>query len=179
MFSAVTLLPEKDVGFVFMINGDAAEARAVLTQLLTKHFTRPDDRRTLTDYVQEIKDESVASTAPRAPDVSQRRASQPAELADYLGVYEDPWFGRVDVCATAGGVSFRAHKSPLLSGTVVVSLNRTLVDWRDDSVDAEAWLNFQPQTSGAPTLTMTKVDPDADFSFDFEDLAFTRVGACP
>jgi hypothetical protein len=149
----------------------------VLTQLLTKHFTRPDDRRTLADYVQEIKGEAVASTAPRAPDVSVRRPSQPGELVDYLGTYEDPWFGRVEVCAVSDEVSFRSHKSPRLAGRVVVSLNRTLVDWSDDSVDAEAWLNFQ-QASGAPTLTMTKVDPDADFSFDFEDLAFTRVGEC-
>ncbi len=28
-------------------------------------------------------------------------------------------------------------------------------------------------------LRLTKVDPDADFSSDFEDLAFTRVRACP
>jgi CubicO group peptidase (beta-lactamase class C family) len=179
MFSAVTLLPEKNVGFVFMINGDAGEARAVLTQLLTKHFTNPADRRTFKDYVAEIAAESTNDEKPKAPDVSDRRPVQAAELASSLGIYEDPWFGRADVCAVAGRVDFRSHKSPLLAGTVVVSNGKQLVDWRDDSVDAESWLTFGTSSSGEPTLTMMKVDPGADFSFDFEDLHFTRVAACP
>ncbi len=28
------------------------------------------------------------------------------------------------------------------------------------------------------TLAMTRVDPGADFSFDFDDLAFERVAPC-
>jgi CubicO group peptidase (beta-lactamase class C family) len=178
MFSAVTLLPEQNVGFVFMINGDAGEARAVLTQLLTKRFTDPADRRTLEDYLEDIAMESQHDTKPKAPDVSVRRPAQMPELPAYLGVYEDPWFGRIDVCGAAGNIVFRSHKSQLLTGTVVVANGKTLVDWRDDSVDAEAWLTFEATPSGS-TLTMAKVDPDADFSFDFEDLHFTRVAACP
>jgi CubicO group peptidase (beta-lactamase class C family) len=174
MFSAVTLLPEKRVGFVFMINGDAAEARAVLTQLLTKRFTDPADRRTLRDYVEDIEAEAHSDPTPRAPDVRMRRPATARELSASLGVYEDPWFGRVDVCASGERVEFRSHKSTLLAGTVVIATGRALVDWYDDSVDAESWLMFE-----ADRLTMAKVDPDADFSFDFEDLHFARVAACP
>jgi hypothetical protein len=54
---------------------------------------------------------------------------------------------------------------------------RYLVDWDDDSVDAEAWLDFR-SSDGRPLLTMAKVDPQADFSFDYEDLAFTRERNC-
>jgi hypothetical protein len=54
---------------------------------------------------------------------------------------------------------------------------RYLVDWDDDSVDAEAWLDFG-NDGDASRLTMTKVDPQADFSFDYEDLSFTRAGTC-
>jgi hypothetical protein len=163
-----------------MINGDAGEARSVLTQLLTKHFTQPTDRRTLNDYVQEIAAESSDATQSKAPDVSERRPAQVAELRAYLGTYEDPWFGRLDVCASAGErIAFRSHKSPLLAGTIVVSQGKPLVDWSDDSVDAESWLTFESAHNGEPRLTMSKVDPEADFSFDFEDLHFTRVAPCP
>lgn len=178
MFSAVTLLPEKHVGFVFMINGDAGEARTVLTQLLTKHFTDPADRRTVRDYVAELAAERTADTSSKAPDVSVRRPATVAELTHVLGEYQDPWFGRVRICRDDDRVQFHSLKSPLLAGTVVVSRDKTLVDWTDKSVDAESWLTFDT-SSGEPTLTMMKVDPDADFSFDFEDLQFTRVGGCP
>jgi hypothetical protein len=48
---------------------------------------------------------------------------------------------------------------------------RLLVDWRDDTIDAEAWLKFAPGSKADEiTLTLAKVDPDADFSHDYEDL---------
>jgi hypothetical protein len=50
-----------------------------------------------------------------------------------------------------------------------------LVHW--DHGDAEAWLRFPAHAGG--TLHMAKVDPDADFSYDYEDLAFVRIGDCP
>ena len=53
-----------------------------------------------------------------------------------------------------------------------------LVDWDDPSVDAEAWLHFANGET-EPALRMSKVDPQADFSYDYEDLAFTRVRGCP
>ena len=49
-----------------------------------------------------------------------------------------------------------------------------LVDWDGDAV-SEAWLRFGPGNG----LTMAKLDPDGDFSDDFEDLDFHRVGDCP
>ena len=56
---------------------------------------------------------------------------------------------------------------------------RWLVDWDDVSVDAEAWLDFvSAAQSDATSLRMSKVDPEADFSYDFEDLAFVRTAAC-
>ena len=45
MYSAVTLLPEKKSGFVFMINGEGSEARIVLNEVLVKLFTAPGERR--------------------------------------------------------------------------------------------------------------------------------------
>lgn len=96
----------------------------------------------------------------------------------WLGVYRDPWFGEVALCASQERVRFASRKSPMLAGVVQRVGERWLVDWDDDSVDTEAWLEFAG-TDGAVSLTMAKVDPEADFSYDYEDLAFKRTGACP
>ena len=45
MYSAVTLLPQKGVGFVILINTDADDARTVLNQVLVKQFTAPRQQR--------------------------------------------------------------------------------------------------------------------------------------
>jgi hypothetical protein len=66
----------------------------------------------------------------------------------------------------------------MLTGTVMQVGERWLVDWDEDSVDAEPWLHFAAETGNAATLALSHVDPDADFSYDYADLAFTRTQAC-
>ncbi|HET9445922.1 MAG TPA: serine hydrolase [Steroidobacteraceae bacterium] len=179
MYSAVTLLPEKDTGFVFMINGEGSEARVVLNQILVKLFTAPGERRRVVDYAAELaRERQQQPQEPTAPALARSRAV-PGTFAKQLGIYQDPWFGEVAVCERDGAIEFAARKSPRLTGAVMQAGERLLVDWRDDSIDAEAWLDFSSPASGSPmALRMSKVDPEADFSYDYEDLAFTRVGDC-
>jgi CubicO group peptidase (beta-lactamase class C family) len=181
MYSAVVLLPEKNAGFVILINGDADEARTVLTQVLVKQFTAPGEKHTVAEYAGLLAKERQDAEAKDDPVVAarDRRAITVSELDGRLGRYRDPWFGEVAICAQGQGVRFVAAKSPKFTGQVMRANGRLLVDWDDADVDAEAWLNFASAAPAAPvTLTMSKVDPDADFSYDYEDLAFTRVGNC-
>jgi CubicO group peptidase (beta-lactamase class C family) len=182
MYSAVTLLPEKRVGFVMMTNGEGSTARTVLMQTLVKHFTRPESKRTVAYYADWLtRNEALATPAATTPVAAPetRVAATRDDLETSLGIYRDPWFGDVSICASDDSVRFAAAKSPMLTGAVMRVEKRLLVDWDDASVDAEAWLTFAtPDEDDAQTLTMAKVDPEADFSFDFEDLAFTRVGDC-
>jgi CubicO group peptidase (beta-lactamase class C family) len=180
MYSAVTLLPENDVGFVFMINGEAGEARTVLNHALAKHFTAPGDARTVGDYAADLARERAAQpAAAKAPDVSVRNPATAAMLGGRLGVYRDRWFGEALLCDHGGQVRFRSQKSPKLTGAIMRVGDRLLVDWSDEEIDAEAWLDFSGGgAEGSTTLRLRKVDPEADFSYDYEDLAFTRTGPC-
>ncbi|WP_255516297.1 serine hydrolase domain-containing protein [Luteimonas suaedae] len=185
MYSAVTLLPELGVGFVVLMNGGGSDARSALVQALSKRFTAPEATgRTVDDYADAIAAEAAADRkdgSTSAPDTSSRQAADIDSMTPWLGVYRDPWFGEASVCRRGDVVRFAAARSPMLSGTVMRVGERRLVDWDEVSVDAEAWLAFaDADTADAPpTLTMSKVDPQADFSYDYEDLAFVRVGDCP
>lgn len=178
MYSAVNLFPEKNVGFVFMINGDGSDARAVLNSALAKYFTMRDKARPASWYAQALDAERAKEPSQdKAPDTSMRTAVQAGNLAGKLGIYRDPWFGEVSICMQAGSVVFASARSPRLTGQVMQVGERLLVDWNEVSIDAEPWLHFSP---GQPAmLQLTKVDPDADFSYDYEDLAFTRQRDCP
>lgn len=177
MYSLVTLLPERNSGFVVLINGDAGDARSVFDQMLTQHFTAPASKRGVNWYADAIAAEVQAPAASRAADTSKRKPVTPKELRDRLGIYRDPWFGEVGICARGDAVEFAARKSPLLKGKIVKVGPRLLVDWDAEEVDTEAWIDFAGSEQAA-TFVMSKVDPDADFSYDFEDLAFARIGDC-
>jgi CubicO group peptidase (beta-lactamase class C family) len=177
MYSLVTLLPDQRSGFVVLINGDAGDARSVFDQLLTQHYTAADSSRDAAWFMDAIAREAQAPARNRAPDTSARKSVESAELIAYLGVYRDPWFGEVRVCGRDRDVQFAARKSPLLTGKIVRVGPRLLVDWDAEEVDTEAWVDFSGSGATA-TFVMSKVDPDADFSYDYEDLAFARIGDC-
>jgi CubicO group peptidase (beta-lactamase class C family) len=180
MFSAVTLLPEKGVGFVFLINGDGGEARTVLNEVLVKQFTAPQRALPVAHYADELARERAGQPRARAvPDVSARKPATLSIVQPSLGIYLDPWFGEASICERDGRLTFAAAKSPLLTGEIMDVGGRLLVDWFEESVDAEAWLEFRAASAGQPaSLALSKVDPEADFSYDYEDLLFSWVRDC-
>ncbi|HUH90082.1 MAG TPA: DUF3471 domain-containing protein, partial [Lysobacter sp.] len=173
------LLPERRSGFVVLINGSGDAARTVLNQVLVEHFTSPDRDSSVTRYADELARASPTPAAIPMPEAAARKPASVDDLARWLGRWRDPWFGEVSVCGQSGVVRFSAAKSPMLTGVVMRADDRYLVDWDADQVDAEAWLFFAGGEGGeAKNLTMAKVDPDADFSYDYEDLSFARIGEC-
>ena len=177
MYSVMMLLPDRRSGFVILINGEGSQARTVGTEAVLKSLTTPGDTRRIADYAADLARDAAAPTRSRAPDTSARVAVKPGAMRDRLGVWRDPWFGEVAICARDARVRFVAAKSPQLAGTVMQVGERALVDWDSDAADVEAWLDFG-SGERAGTLAMAKVDPDGDFSSDYEDLAFTRVRDC-
>jgi len=180
MYSAVTLLPERNSGFVVLINGEADEARTVINQALVKQFTAPGSDATIAHYAARMAAERAGPSA--APTLTMPAAPRAAvtarDLAPWTGVYRDPWFGDARICPRGDDVRFEAAKSPRLSGRILRRGQRLLVDWDDPAVDAEAWLDFAVAPDGGVNLRMAKVDQDADFSYDYEDLAFARIRRC-
>ena len=182
MYSAVVLLPEKSTGFVFMTNGNADDARTVLTQVLVKHFTAMDASvHTVAHYAGLLEKERVQPVSQDDGQAMPQPASVPVRAADIgalAGRYRDPWFGDVEICPDGDGVRFTAMKSPKLTGELFRAGQRMMVQWEAVDVDTDAWLDFQARAGAPVALTMAKTDPEADFSSDFEDLSFVRVGDC-
>ena len=176
MYSVMTLLPDQGSGFVVLTNGPGSEARTALNEVLLKQFTAPGQARTVEWYAR-ILDEPVTAEQ-SAPDTSTRLPVMPERMRLQTGIWRDPWFGEVSICAEEDRVRFSAAKSPRLKGMIMQVDDRYLVDWDDDSVDAEAWIDFVSNSDGSGLLRMEKVDPQADFSFDYQDLSFTRVRDC-
>lgn len=178
MYSSLTLLPEKNVGIVILINADADDARTVLGQALVKLFTQPGAAPGVAFYADALRAEQAKAQADAPiPDTRDRQPENPAQIADALGVYRDPWFGDVAICGEGDAVVFRSAKSPKMVGDVMRSGNRMLVQWRGPDVDQEPWLAFETSSDGT-RARMARIDPDGDFSSDYQDLALVRVGPC-
>jgi len=182
MYSMMMLLPDRQSGFVFMINGEGSTARTVLGEVLLKMFTQPDDERGFDDFADAMERPAgpapaAAQPKPAVPDASKRVPVTVAQMEQWLGTWRDPWFGEVRICPVGEGVEWRSAKSPKMHGMIGDLDGRYLLHWDDIAVDIDAWLDFAG-SGDAKTLRMAKLDPDGDFSSDYEDLAFVRVGGC-
>ena len=180
MYSMMLLVPDRKSGFVFMINGDGDRARTVLGEVLLKLFTAPGKSLGVAGYANEL--EKPASTQagagkPKLPDIAARKPVKAAQVRDWLGTWRDPWFGEVRLCAVGDGVEWRSLKSPKMHGRVSALDGRYLLHWDDPGVDLDAWVEFSGE-GAKRRMRMSKVDPDGDFSSDYEDLDFARTGDC-
>ncbi|MCW4456022.1 serine hydrolase [Flavobacterium sp. MXW15] len=180
MYSSLALLPDRGTGVVILINGEGEDARSALMQALLKRYTAPDPALDVHHYAELIERERAQrrDDGHRTPDTSARVAATPAAMRAWSGIYRDPWFGDVAICPRGAAVGFVSRKSPRMQGRVMQLGARRLVQWDQLGEDAEAWLAFSVEDEG-PVLRMDPIDPDIDFSYDYQDLHFIRVADCP
>lgn len=172
--AALVLLPYQQSGFVVLLNAGSDDALAVLQEVMLKQLVTAGQQHPVAWYAEYLKREQQAEKKP-VPDTSARQPATPAELQANFGVWQDPWFGKVLICTRGNSVYFTSQMSPLLTGQIMRVGKRYLVQW--DHGDPDAWLDFPGHDGGA--LHMALVDPNADASSDFGDLALTRTGGCP
>ena len=92
-------------------------------------------------------------------------------------MYNDKWFGDVNITSKNGKLWFASVKSPRLNGYVTpYKANTFIVKWTDRSFDADAYIMLNMDRNGkASGFTMESISPLTDFSFDFQDLDMKRV----
>ena len=179
MYSSLALLPDRRVGVVMLINGEGEDARTALMQAMLKRFTAPGDTRRAMDYLAELRADQArrAATGHSRPSTDGAQETNRTDLPRWQGRYRDPWLGPASLCPAAGGLRFSVDKSPRLQAQVLQLEGQWLLRWDTLGDDAQAWL--QPGAGPVSTLALRAIDPDIDFSYDFQDLQFTRTGDCP
>lgn len=179
MYSSLALLPDRRIGVVMLINGEGEDARTALMQATLKHYTAPDDPRDAATYLDELAAERAARHASGkvAPSTAAASLAQVAALPRWQGRYRDPWLGDASLCPGKDGLRFSVERSPRLQARVMQLDGRWLLRWDTLGSDAEAWL--QPIDGAPVALELRAIDPEIDFSYDFQDLHFSRTGDCP
>jgi hypothetical protein len=97
--------------------------------------------------------------------------------ADYLGIYEDKWFGKVEVFEKGQQLWFKSYRSPKLNGPMAFyNANSFAIKWEYQDMNCDALAIFALDENGkAQSIKMKGISPNIDFSFDFQDLDLQRV----
>jgi len=173
--AAVVLMPEKNVGFFIAANSEEGElVRGLMFELLDHYLGLPkgDWPEKLHTYKTDKLNEAVKTL--------QKETAQPAKvgpslpLERYAGEYNDPWYGTIKI-------HLDNNRNLVIDFPHSFGLNAALDHWQYDTFRTRfADKNFEPAyvtfnldaAGNIEQITMKAVSPDADFSWDYQDLLF-------
>jgi CubicO group peptidase (beta-lactamase class C family) len=177
----VTLIPELKLGVIVFTNQQSGAAFTAITNTIKDSYygIKGKDRvKQYHDRVVQRETEAKEITDKIWADINaeQQKNKSNTDFSLYEGTYTDPWFGDVVISIKNGKPWFDSKNSPRLTGKMFPYKGNTfIVKWNDRSMDADAYVMFDLDYNGNPNaIKMKPISPLTDFSFDFQDLDFTR-----
>lgn len=175
------LFPEDQLGIIVFTNQQSGAAFNAISNTIKDAylgFKNPDhvtalstERRAKENNADEITDKLWAQVAQNETNKIK------VDYSKVAGEFKDPWFGAVTISMTKGKTIFTSHRSPRLTGTLHwVEGDHYAVKWYNRSLLADAHVYFKRDSNGKIIgFTMEPISPLTDFSYDFQDLNFSKV----
>lgn len=182
MVSEVTMIPELHLGIIVLTNQQSGAAfTAITNQIKDAYYGIKGEDRIKQNaafeqkFIAETTKISEATWKTIANNTAEKQVS--IDIANYMGTYEDQWFGKVTISRQNDRLYFKADRSPKLKGKMTYYKGNTfIVKWEDRSLNADAYVIFSLDKEGeANGIKMQAISPITDFSFDFQDLDFKKV----
>jgi len=181
MLTSVTLLPDLKLGIVILTNTEngGASLFSAIRQTIIDSYLGLDDFGWVEKYSQRLEANTVSADSVTAKVWETVAAAKNIKInaADYTGIYEDKWFGKVEVFLKGDQLWFKAYRSPKLNGAMsFYKANTFAIKWEYQDMPADALAMFTLDENGkAQSITMKGISPSIDFSFDFQDLDLQRI----
>jgi len=182
MLSIVTMYPDLNLGIVVLTNTENGGAGlfTAVTNTIADSYLGLDDFGWTNKIVEWMKmgknngDEVTKKTWEKVESVKNVKVNNP----DFIGIYEDKWFGKVEVFEKDKQLWIRSYRSPKLNGPMAFyNANTFAIKWEYQAMNCDAFAMFSlDETGKAQSIKMKGISPNMDFSFDFQDLDLKRVG---
>ena len=181
MLTSVTLVPDLKLGIVILTNtenGGGGLFSAVRQTIMDSYFGL-DDYGWVDKYSERMQSNSSSSDSVIAKVWQTVDAAKNMKInaADFTGIYEDKWFGKIEVFLKGNQLWFKSFRSPKLNGPMsFYKANTFAIKWEYRDMDCDAFAMFALDENGkAESIKMKGISPAIDFSFDFQDLDLQRV----
>ena len=174
MLSLTTIIPEHNFAITVMSNQQAFGALTAVTQEAIEDLLNLPDRDWVAEESAKYQEFMATKASFKMPTPDAVRAALP--LAQYVGSYQDAWYGKVDIGIANNQLRINFTHTPMLKGTLEHYNNDTfVVRWDESLLEADAYIDFAVNRANEVTgATMEAVAPFTDFSFDFHNLKLKR-----
>jgi CubicO group peptidase (beta-lactamase class C family) len=175
----VSMIPELNLGvLVFTNQQNDAAIEAIGGQILDTYLgVASRDWVAIAKQFMDERDSEASSVENATAEVVARAGPPLLPLDAYVGTYHDPWRGDAFVRKEGNRLVLRVSRTEFLEGPLIpYSGNVFIVRWNDRSLGADAYVRFEQGFSEQIVgVSLRAVSPNTDFSFDFQDLDFTKI----
>ena len=182
MLSKTTMIPDLNFGVVVLTNtsNNGGALFSAVTNAIVDSYLGLDDFQWVDKYAKRLKErvkKGDEETEKVWEFISVNKASCPINLQDYVGVFEDNWFGKAEVTIKDNQLWFRSYRSPKLNAQMHFYKGNTFaVKWPIQDLYTDTFIMFGlDEDSKAQTIKLKGISPKIDFSYDFHDLNFERL----
>jgi CubicO group peptidase (beta-lactamase class C family) len=181
MLSKTVLIPDQNLGMVVLTNTETGGRGVYLsaTQTIVDSYLGLDDFGWTDKYYQQYQNRrsSADSVTAQVWETVKSASNDHINVEEYIGVYEDNWFGKVEVYMKDNQLWFRSYRSPKLNGPMYhYKANSFAIKWKYREMNADAFAIFCLNEKGkTQSIKMKGISPDIDFSYDFQDLNLHRI----
>ena len=181
MLTSVMLMPDLKLGIVILTNtenGGGALFTAI-QQTIMDSYLGMDDFHWVDKYarISEGNASNIDAATTKVWETVAAAKNTKINVADYTGIYEDKWFGKVEVFLKGDQLWFKSYRSPKLNGPMsFYKANTFAIKWEYQDMPADAFAIFCLDENGeGKSIKMKGISQAIDFSFDFQDLDLQRV----
>lgn len=171
----VTLIPELNLGIIVFTNQQSGAAFSAITNTIKDSYLGIAPIDHVADFSQKAKasEEKADKVTEEVWATVAKNKKQKVDFKKYVGTYKDNWLGEVVISEKKGKLYFASKRSPQLSGEIFFHKdNNFVVKWNNRYFHADAHIFFEKDNS---EFKMEPISPATDFSYDFQDLHFSKV----
>lgn len=172
--------PQEKLGIVILTNQQSGAAfRAISNTIKDFYLKNPstDWVKTYDDMMKKNEEEAdvITDEVWKTVEANQKNKVIKFDSKSVIGTYKDNWFGDVVIYEKKGKIIFESKRSPQLTGEMSFYKDNTFaVKWYNRYFHADAFVYAEIKDGKMTSFKMKAISPLTDFSYDFQDLDFTR-----
>lgn len=181
MLSKTIMIPDLNLGVVVLTNTENGGGGlfTVVTQTIIDSYLGLDSFDWLENSYKRFQANENAgdSVTTKVWETVKTADHSHIKNTDFTGIYEDKWFGKMEVFVKDNQLWIKSFRSPKLTGPMsFYKANSFAIKWEYQDMNADAFAIFSLDEEGkAQSIKMKGISPNIDFSFDFQDLDLRRI----
>lgn len=182
--SGTALLPGRNAGFSYFTNAEESQLTRALRSGIADIIMGKTGFDWIADGVRLTTEGNTRSIAAAAEiDAKQAAGAAPSlPIAAYAAAWRDPWYGEIRIEERSTGRGRNRRTGLHLDFTRTNALKGPLEPYDGDTFrtrfpdkrEEDVFVTFKIENGVAVSATLKAVSPDADFSYDYQDLRLVK-----